>query len=303
MEVLNRSISLHGEKTLLIIDEYHMLSDAQKDKLFGWMEDRLRGYVGEQAKRFFKIELSKLSRYEPINRCKDMNSPIFFVPPGYHAGQEKSASLQVVLVANRIDSRDEERMNERDNSLLLKTRLSGAVLNEKLSSSNITESERKHLQLWFLTSRLVFGEESISCRLVAPILSALRGHKQSWDLQQILMAKLPTISLVSAEQFVSAFLASLEGSSSVGSPFGLLFKVAALERDHDGDQNSACSYPDFMTMLPRDINLAPPAVRLMCWVAYVVHLRTRENQEEIVFWLDFANIFSSRLSIPGMVRP
>ena len=117
------------------------------------------------------------------------------------------------------------------------------------------------------------------------------------------MAKLPTISLVSAEQFVSAFLASLEGSSSVGSPFGLLFKVAALERDHDGDQNSACSYPDFMTMLPRDINLAPPAVRLMCWVAYVVHLRTRENQEEIVFWLDFANIFSSRLSIPGMVRP
>ena len=123
--------------------------------LAGW-RDRLRGYVGEQAKRFFKIELSKLSRYEPINRCKDMNSPIFFVPPGYHAGQEKSASLQVVLVANRIDSRDEERMNERDNSLLLKTRLSGAVLNEKLSSSNITESERKHLQLWFLTSRLVF---------------------------------------------------------------------------------------------------------------------------------------------------
>lgn len=81
MEVLNRSISLHGEKTLLIIDEYHMLSDAQKDKLFGWMEDRLRGYVGEQAKRFFKIELSKLSRYEPINRCKDMNSPIFFRAP------------------------------------------------------------------------------------------------------------------------------------------------------------------------------------------------------------------------------
>lgn len=225
------------------------------------------------------------------------------MPPCYHAGQEKSASLQVVLVANRIDSRDEERMNERDNSLLLKTRLSGAVLNEKLSSSNITESERKHLHLWFLTSRLVFGEESISCRLVAPILSALRGHKQSWDLQQILMAKLPTISLVAAEQFVSAFLASLEGSSSVGSPFGLLFKVAALERDHDGDQNSACSFPDFMTMLPRDIYLAPPAVRLMCWVAYIMHIRTRENQEEIVFWLDFANIFSSRLSIPGMVRP
>lgn len=227
----------------------------------------------------------------------------FRAPLIYETGQEKSASLQVVLVANRIDSRDEERMNERDNSLLLKTRLSGAVLNEKLSSSNITESERKHLQLWFLTSRLVFGEESISCRLVAPILSALRGHKQSWDLQQILMAKLPTISLVSAEQFVSAFLASLEGSSSVGSPFGLLFKVAALERDHDGDQNSACSFPEFMTMLPREIYLAPPAVRLMCWVAYIMHIRTRENQEEIVFWPDFANIFLSFLSIPSMVMP
>lgn len=81
MEVLNRSISLHGEKTLLIIDEYHMLSDAQKDKLFGWMEDRLRGYVGEQAKRFFKIELSKLSRYEPINGCKRHEFTDFFSCP------------------------------------------------------------------------------------------------------------------------------------------------------------------------------------------------------------------------------
>jgi replication-associated recombination protein RarA len=39
VEVLNKKISLHGDKTLLIIDEYHMLSDAQKDKLFSWMED------------------------------------------------------------------------------------------------------------------------------------------------------------------------------------------------------------------------------------------------------------------------
>jgi replication-associated recombination protein RarA len=39
VEVLNKKISLHGDKTLLIIDEYHMLSDAQKDNLFSWMED------------------------------------------------------------------------------------------------------------------------------------------------------------------------------------------------------------------------------------------------------------------------
>lgn len=39
VEVLNKKISQHGDKTLMIIDEYHMLSDGQKDKLFGWMQD------------------------------------------------------------------------------------------------------------------------------------------------------------------------------------------------------------------------------------------------------------------------
>lgn len=204
----------------------------------------------------------------------------------------------MVLVANRIDSRDDERMADQKNSLTVKARLSKAVLHEKLKSSDIkTEMEREHLQLWFLTSRLVFGEESISCRLVAPVLNALRGHKQSSDLTKILLAKLPTISLVAAEQFVAAFLSHLEGSCLAGNPFSLLFKVAALERDHDEDTNAACSFPEFMTLLPRHIYEAPPFLRLMCWCAYITHLR-RTDGEEIVSWqINVASFVKSGLGL------
>jgi hypothetical protein len=198
------------------------------------------------------------------------------------------------LIANRIDSRDEERMQERKNYKTVKARLSNAVLNEKLDSSDVTQSEKKYLRLWFLTSRLVFGEESISCRLVSPGHGALRGHKQSSDLTKILMAKLPTISLVAAEQFVSAFLSHLEGSCLAGSPFSLLFNVAALESDSDGDEKSACSFPEFMTMLPRHIHQAPPFLRLMCWCAYITHLR-RSNGTEIAFQQQPVQLFLCRL--------
>ena len=176
-------------------------------------------------------------------------------------------------------------MAECKSSLTVKARLSNAVLNEKLGSSHVSESEKEQLRIWFLTSRLVFGEDSISCRLVSPVLNALRGHHQASDLIKILLAKLPTISMVAAEQFVSAFLSFLEGpegSCVAGSPFSLLFKVAALESRHDGDVNSACSFPEFMTLLPRHIHQAPPFLRLMCWCAYITHLRV-QNGEEIAF--------------------
>jgi len=124
MELLDRAVGVHGERVLLILDEYHMLNEAHKGQLFDWIEG-------------------------------------------------KAASLQVVLIANRIDFKDRERVKGcAVNVKLLETRLSLAVLEEKLGSSGVAEEERRKVRMWFVTSRLVFGEEAISLRLVDPIVAA-----------------------------------------------------------------------------------------------------------------------------------
>ncbi|CAE8619805.1 unnamed protein product [Polarella glacialis] len=248
VELLNKDLGVHGEKVLLIIDEYHMLADAQKAQLFEWIE-------------------------------------------------EKAAGLQVVLVANRIDSRDKERIQNYRSASLLEARLSRQVLNDKLEHTDIGIQNKEHLRLWFSTSRLVFGEESISLRLVDAIAKALQGPSTQHDLTEILLAKVPTISQLSAEQFVAAFLAKIQQSNYSGLPFAVLFNVAAL----DAEADSACSYHEFASRMPRSLYSAPPATRLLSWCAYMRSLypQTRDLPDLATIC---AHEYVDQIGVPFLLR-
>jgi len=187
--------------------------------------------------------------------------------------EERAAGLQVVLIANRIDSKDRERVQACTlGARLIETRLTRTVLEEKLLASGGTEARREKVLLWYACCRLVFGEESISCRLVDPISEALGQQRPQQRLTEILIGKVPTISHTSADQFVAAFLARSQGGASSGGPFASLFNVAAMDEAND----DACSFHEFSQRMPRSLFFAPPGVRLLCWSAYMAGLKAKQ---------------------------
>jgi len=227
VELLDSAVGNHGERVLLILDEYHMLAEAQKHQLFEWIE-------------------------------------------------EKAAALQVVLIANRIDSKDRERVKGCALKVrLIETRLSRAVLNEKLECTGASENDRDKVRLWYVTSRLVFGEESISLRLVEPIVEALQKANPQSRLRDILLNKMPTISMISADHFVAAFLAKVGGTGFAGGPFATLFNVAVLDERLD----ELCSILEFVSRMPRELQCAAPQARQLCWCTYILAQRKRGKKE------------------------
>jgi len=229
VELLDSAVGGHGERVLLILDEYHMLAEAQKAQLFEWIE-------------------------------------------------EKAAALQVVLIANRIDSKDRERVKNCALKVrLIETRLSRAVLDEKLECTGAAEADRTKVRLWYVASRLVFGEESISLRLVDPIVEALQRPNPQSRLREILLAKMPTISLISADHFVAAFLARVGSTGFAGGPFATLFNVAALDEGPD----ELCSILEFVSRMPRELQCAAPQARQLCWCCYVLAFKKYANAQLI----------------------
>lgn len=192
--------------------------------------------------------------------------------------KSKASSIQVVLIANRIDAKDRERMNScGSNACLIEARLSRRVLDEKLDSIGIDVIDRENLHLWYTCSRLVFGEESISLRLVDRVVQALRSHNPQKLLEEVLLNKVPTASRAAVQQFVMAFLAHVDGKVFAGGPFAVVFNVAAL----DSDSDSACSYHEFCNRMPDALLLTSPAVRLLCWSTYILAAKAKEQTENV----------------------
>ena len=116
--------------------------------------------------------------------------------------------LKAVLIANRIDSKDRQRLDDcrafkgdATAVRLIETRVMRDVLEEKMQKSGVDDAMRPRVRRWFLASRLVFGEASISLWLVDPLVRILKMPEAQGQrhLVDLLLAKLPTISHITAE--------------------------------------------------------------------------------------------------------
>mmetsp|Transcript_7384 Transcript_7384/g.17751 ORF Transcript_7384/g.17751 Transcript_7384/m.17751 type:complete len:4746 (-) Transcript_7384:493-14730(-) len=230
-------------RNVYMLDEYHFLSEDHKKELFRWR-------------------------------------------------RETDGSTQIVLIANRIDSRDREKMRglatadanqpqfgsaamtssdaRDDGFVLIETRLSRETVEEVMDKDGIRNPKiRLAIRRWMLASRLVFGEESVSCRIVDRLARCLpdgqaAAHTQS-DLQNLLLDKVPTISKVTAEHFVGAFLRHNDQPGAHGDgPSGVLYRVAQLDKDDE-----LCSIVEFLDRYD-ELHQLPPVCRLLAWCGYVL---------------------------------
>jgi len=235
-EVLQRTIttqSSQGSQKLLILDEYHMLSDEHKDELFEWVRAKL------------------------------------------------GPTLRVVLIANRIDSKDRQRLEESRplssdgpsvKVALIQTRLSRDFVQTVMVARGNSDKWRDAICDWMVGSRLVFGEESVSLRLCDTLDELLRRPDPRLALIDLLLHRIPTISRITATEFVAAYLQHIslrsQGALPASGLVGLCFRVAMLDRSKD----QCCSFVEFLEHTPR-VHESLPAVRLMAWCVYMISAR------------------------------
>lgn len=214
-----------GGRSILIVDEYHFLSEEQKENLFDWLQTEALG------------------------------------------------ALTTVLIANRIDARDRNRMRGLSRHLLLDTHLTEAKVGEVMASRHIFAEMKLHkaILIWCRVSRLLFGDESVSLRLVTDFENLLRRPPSPEILQKrfeaLLSQKVPTVSARTVASFVRAFLGATEhlAREQPRTATAVLFQIADAVPDDDNLQ----TLPEFL-----DSNVAlynsPPAVRVAAWAAYAL---------------------------------
>lgn len=236
-EVLQRTIQTQSSdaQKLLILDEYHMLSDEHKDELFEWVRSKL------------------------------------------------GPSLRVVLIGNRIDSKDRQRL-EQSRPLaggpplqvgLIQTRISRKRVQMVMEARGNSEKWRDHICDWIVGSRFLFGEESVSLRLCDTLEEALKRPDPRLTLVELLLHRVPTISRPTATEFVAAYLQHIGirsggGGVSISGLVGFCFKIAMLDRQKD----ELCSFVEFLERTPR-AQEAVPAVRLLAWCMYMMGARNQ----------------------------
>ncbi|CAE7778813.1 PAT23 [Symbiodinium sp. CCMP2456] len=257
-EVLQRTMtsqnSMQSQK-LLILDEYHMLSDEHKDELFEWVRSKL--------------------------------------------GQE----LRVVLIANRSDSKDRERLQQLQPAsassqvrvALLQTRLSRQRIEQVMESRGNSDQWRPSICNWLVASRLLFGEESVSLRLCDGLEAILRNPDPRSILVELLLHRVPTVSRTSAYEFVDAYLQheGLRRRASATSLVGFCFRVAMLDVMSD----EACSFVEFLSQTPK-AHEAPPAVRLLAWATYVMNSKNKWDVNGLTSSWAKRHLFVDQVNFP-----
>ncbi|CAD7931075.1 unnamed protein product [Amoebophrya sp. A25] len=228
-------------RSILIVDEYHFLSEEQKESLFDWLQAEALG------------------------------------------------ALTTVLIANRIDSRDRNRMRELEESrhLLLDTHLTEQKVEEVMDSRHIEDARlREAILLWFRTSRLLFGDESVSLRLVTDFEALLRNPPSAEALQErcesLLTQKVPTISSRSVSSFVRMFLGRT-GHLTQEQPrtaTELLFEIARAVPVPTGGEKDLRTIPEFLDSSVCLYN-SPPATRLAAWAAYALRFVSEAGRRSV----------------------
>jgi len=197
-------------------------------------------------------------------------------------------TLRVILIGNRIDSKDRQRLEQAKVSsqvrvALIQTRISRRRVEEVMEARGNSERWREAICDWLVASRLVFGEESVSLRLVDTLDEVLRMSDPRPALVELLLHKVPTISRISAAEFVSSYLQHLGLRDQGGVPTsgftGLCFRIAMLDREKD----ILCSFVEFLERSPRAYQF-PPAARLLAWCVYIMNARDHWDVPLATVW-------------------
>ena len=195
--------------------------------------------------------------------------------------------LRTLLIANRMDLYDFELMNSlklnsqtdayRD---IFLARLPKSILQEFMSLREV--KNQKVIFRFFHCARSLFGGEAISLRIVETLDKLI--VKNPFPIEEIgamLLEKLPTISLLSARDFVNCFWAcsvraweedtkaaiKAVGAFVQNSPIGVLFQVALLTEKLEN--NPTFDFPDYVALKLQYAYEVPPAIRFARWIVHV----------------------------------
>ncbi|GIQ80339.1 hypothetical protein KIPB_001119, partial [Kipferlia bialata] len=208
--ILNGLVDTKAQnKQILIIDEYHMLMRQHKEALFNWLNrnDNVRGLL--IANRLDADDDALVKEF----MSKRKNS----------RGNEGSVAVDYAGECIRSES------------MISLARL-GKVYNKE---QNQDKGCWVRLQMWYIASRLLLGEDSISLRLVDALTQQLAVEKPDQDeLTRILQEKMPTISPVTCETFVEVYCKAicersfkfdmfLQSLLPNAGPFGLMMAMVA----------------------------------------------------------------------------
>eukprot|EP00397_Hematodinium_sp_SG-2012_P000052 GEMP01000052.1.p1 GENE.GEMP01000052.1~~GEMP01000052.1.p1 ORF type:complete len:3639 (-),score=971.80 GEMP01000052.1:1016-11932(-) len=242
---------VQGGNGVLVLDEYHMLTEDQKSELFDWLRSR-------------------------------------------------AASMKVVLVANRVDSRDRDLLNSMHMvpTTLLETRLTRTKIEEVMQYRQCPPELQGHIADWLVCARLVFGDDATSLRLIDDVMRILMmpAAERCVKLKKLLLDKLPRLAPLSAEEFAAAFMNHTMNNKTNGSngSFATLFRVALLDAEND----TLASFVEILERVPA-IYSAPPAVRLLVWAVYVL---TSRNVAEFDLQAIASGSFVDQVGVPFQLR-
>ena len=259
-DALNRRINLTKRtgRKLLVVDEYHMLSESHKRDLFYWLRGKL-----------VNLHVLLIANRHDRNDEELLRGCSVEVDGGqFGADTAVSKPLQVRLDKAKI--------------------IEVAEIRQCRHKENIAR--------WLLCSRLIFGEESISLRAILPLESILnKYHRDDFRecraaLAEYLAGKVPTISHRTALEFADAYCARLRdpASAPIATLCGVLVSYAWLDWE-----DRAYSYPAMMKELPRNFRY-PPAVRLAFWCSYI-HCCFQHTEGLRTAATDLGPLFQSQL--------
>jgi hypothetical protein len=268
-EILAVELPDPTKSQFLIVDEFHMLKEHHKQDLFAWIEANGR-------------------------------------------------RLHVLLIANRKDANDEKLLEELrrkgasagihpDRVCQFTTRLGNTLLREVMRKRGTDAQTQDRIRRWMHCARCLFGGEAVSLRNIKGLEDRLRVADERLmpadELVNLLLDKVPTVSETTAREFVTAFLASLDGQERAGGdhggdglassvkcvahkvkgPVSLMVQAALLTEHCD---LVGMDFPDFVSSGLQRAYDAPPSLRIAAWCC---HMRARAGQPSAAAalpWMD-----------------
>jgi len=216
--------------------------------------------------------------------------------------KERARNLQVLLIANRKDARDEELLEtfkkesgvppERVQSIT--TRLSLTNLNTVMDDEGVQHKDA--IRRWVHCARCLFGGEAVSLRNLKDLDAAIDDPRSaSHALERLLLDKRPIISKATAHDFVACFMESRESRSASHTrvveavanickgAVSLMFQAALCTEKED---RVGMDYPDFVAFgLPFPYD-APPSLRIAAWCCHMREAANATQSKQLVQQMD-----------------
>ena len=254
-EILENALPDQGQSRFLILDEFHMLSDAHKEDFFRWLRPRAKSLM------VLLIANRKDSRDDAqLEKLQGSASDLGL-------DNDRIAGFNARLEKNLID--------------------------QVMESNHV--KRKKEIQQWMHCCRCIFGGDSISLRNIKnldELFELTEKDVKRKRLTNLLLDKVPVITEHTAKEFVHAFMESIEGGE-MASPdqenlASTLLQVALQSMDNDCKMD----FPEYVANGLEHAYDATPALRLVAWC---FHMCESESARPGGFSLNARSILKSCL--------